>query len=70
MGIVIRDFTSPEFWTAIGSAGKFFTHLTMMNFITDKRLIPVTISAFEVSLVVCWLGLTLLGRYLRENDHH
>ncbi len=42
MGIVIRNFASPEFWTAIGSTPESFSHLTVMNFITDN-LIPVTI---------------------------
>ena len=33
MGIVIRDFASPEFWTAVGSTPESFSHLTVMNFI-------------------------------------
>ncbi|MFV2133311.1 formate/nitrite transporter family protein, partial [Escherichia coli] len=40
MGIVIRDFASPEFWPAVGSAPENFSHRTVMNFITDN-LIPV-----------------------------
>ncbi len=46
MGIVIRDFASPEFWTAVGSAPENFSHLTVMNFITDN-LIPVTIHNYR-----------------------
>ncbi|MFP1454765.1 formate/nitrite transporter family protein [Escherichia coli] len=67
MGIVIRDFASPEFWTAVGSAPENFSHLTVMNFITDN-LIPVTIgNIIGGGLLV---GLTYWLYYLRENDHH
>lgn len=67
MGIVIRDFASPEFWTAVGSAPENFSHLTVMNFITDN-LIPVTIgNIIGGGLLV---GLTYWVIYLRENDHH
>ncbi|MGK3394721.1 formate/nitrite transporter family protein, partial [Escherichia coli] len=67
MGIVIRDFASPEFWTAVGSAPENFSHLTVMNFITDN-LIPVTIgNIIGGGLLV---GLTYWVIYLCENDHH
>lgn len=67
MGIVIRNFASPEFWTAIGSTPESFSHLTVMNFITDN-LIPVTIgNIIGGGLLV---GLTYWVIYLRENDHH
>ena len=67
MGIVIRNFASPEFWTAIGSTPESFSHLTVMNFITDN-LIPVTIgNIIGGGLLV---GLTYWVIYLRGNDHH
>jgi formate transporter len=67
MGIVIRNFASPEFWTAIGSTPESFSHLTVMNFITDN-LIPVTIgNIIGGGLLV---GLTYWVIYLRGDDHH
>ena len=46
---------------------KNFSHLTVMNFITDN-LIPVTIgNIIGGGLLV---GLTYWVIYLRENDHH
>ena len=67
MGIVIRNFASPEFWTAIGSSPESFSHLTIMNFITDN-LIPVTIgNIIGGGLLV---GLTYWVIYLRGDDHH
>ena len=67
MGIVIRNFASPEFWTAIGSTPESFSHLTVMNFITDN-LIPVTIgNIIGGGLLV---GLTYWVIYLRGKDHH
>ena len=67
MGIVIRNFASPEFWTAIGSTPESFSHLTVMNFITDN-LIPVTIgNIIGGGLLV---GLTYWVIYLRGGDHH
>ncbi|WP_416136408.1 formate transporter FocA [Enterobacter hormaechei] len=67
MGIVIRNFASPEFWTAVGSTPESFSHLTIMNFITDN-LIPVTIgNIIGGGLLV---GLTYWVIYLRGGDHH
>lgn len=67
LGIVIRDFASPEFWTAVGSTPESFSHLTVMNFITDN-LIPVTIgNIIGGGLLV---GLTYWVIYLRGDDHH
>lgn len=67
MGIVIRNFASPEFWTAIGSSPESFSHLTIMNFITDN-LIPVTIgNIIGGGLLV---GLTYWVIYLRGDNHH
>ncbi|CAM7679081.1 MULTISPECIES: formate transporter FocA [Atlantibacter] len=66
-GIVIRNFASPEFWTAIGSTPDNFSHLTVMNFITDN-LIPVTIgNIIGGGLLV---GLTYWVIYLRGDDNH
>ena len=67
MGIVIRNFASPEFWTAVGSSPESFSHLTITNFIIDN-LIPVTIgNIIGGGLLV---GLTYWVIYLRGNDHH
>ncbi|POZ17073.1 formate transporter FocA [Lelliottia aquatilis] len=67
MGIVIRNFASPEFWTAVGSTPESFSHLTIMNFITDN-LIPVTIgNIIGGGLLV---GLTYWVIYLRGDNHH
>lgn len=67
MGIVIRDFATPEFWAAVGSSPESFSHLTVMSFITDN-LIPVTIgNIIGGGLLV---GLTYWVIYLRGNEHH
>lgn len=67
MGIVVKNFASPEFWTAVGSTPDHFSHLTVMNFITDN-LIPVTIgNIIGGGLLV---GLTYWVIYLRGNDQH
>ncbi|EEH5174631.1 formate transporter FocA, partial [Salmonella enterica] len=42
MGIIIRYFASPVFWNSINSSPADFSHLTVVNFITDN-LLPVTI---------------------------
>ena len=66
MGIVIRRLRIP----GILDRSRFcneFSHLTVMNFITDN-LIPVTIgNIIGGGLLV---GLTYWVIYLRENDHH
>lgn len=56
MGIVIRNFASPEFWTAVGSTPESFSHLTIMNFITDN-LIPVTIGNIIGGGSVSWVDI-------------
>jgi formate transporter len=67
MGIVVRNFASPEFWTAVGSTPDSFSHLTILNFITDN-LIPVTIgNIIGGGLLV---GLTYWVIYLRGGDKH
>lgn len=67
MAIVVRDFASPEFWTAVGSSPESFSHLTVLNFITDN-LIPVTIgNIIGGGLLV---GLTYWVIYLRGGDKH
>lgn len=67
MGIVIRNYASPEFWSAVGSSPANFSHLTVMNFITDN-LIPVTIgNIIGGGLLV---GLTYWVIYLRNSNHH
>ncbi|WP_299997457.1 formate transporter FocA [uncultured Cedecea sp.] len=67
MAIAVRDFASPEFWTAVGSSAENFPHLTVMNFITDN-LIPVTIgNIIGGGLLV---GLTYWVIYLRAGAKH
>ncbi|MFD1803003.1 formate transporter FocA [Mixta tenebrionis] len=67
MGIVIRDFASPEFWQATGVTADQFSHLTLSHFIVDN-LIPVTIgNIIGGGLLV---GLTYWVIYLRGNSAH
>ncbi|TCV98140.1 formate transporter FocA [Biostraticola tofi] len=67
LGIVIKNFASPEFWQAIGMAPEQFSHLTVSNFIIDN-LIPVTIgNIIGGGLLV---GLTYWVIYLRGGNHH
>lgn len=68
MGIVIRNFATPEFWQAAGTTAAQFSHLTVGHFITDN-LIPVTIgNIIGGGLLV---GLTYWVIYLRGGhaDH-
>ncbi|MDP1299220.1 formate/nitrite transporter family protein, partial [Klebsiella quasipneumoniae] len=65
MGIVIRNLASPEFWTAIGSTPESFSHLTVLNCITDN-LIPGTIGTILGGGLL--VGLTYWVSYLRGND--
>lgn len=67
LGIVVRNFANPEFWTAVGSSPDNFTHLTVLNFITDN-LIPVTIGNIIGGGVL--VGLTYWVIYLRGGDKH
>ncbi|CNH21995.1 formate transporter FocA [Yersinia pekkanenii] len=67
MGIVIKNFASPEFWQSIGSAPEQFANLTVSNFIIDN-LIPVTIgNIIGGGLLV---GLTYWVIYLRGDQQH
>lgn len=62
MGIVVKHFTTPEFWQAVGAVPEQFAHLTVSNFIIDN-LIPVTIgNIIGGGLLV---GLTYWVIYLR-----
>ena len=51
MGIVINNFASPEFWTAVGVAPDTFKALTVEHFIVNN-LIPVTIGNILGGLLV------------------
>ncbi|WP_392565584.1 formate transporter FocA [Utexia brackfieldae] len=62
MGIVIKHFATPEFWSAIGIAPEAFSDLTVPNFILNN-LIPVTIGNIIGGLMV---GLTYWGLNLRK----
>ncbi|QKJ86602.1 Formate transporter [Paramixta manurensis] len=65
MGIVVRDFASPEFWHLTGASAAQFPALTVSNFIT-ANLIPVTIgNIIGGGLLV---GLTYWVIYLRGSD--
>ncbi|WP_437616182.1 formate transporter FocA [Erwinia sp. V71] len=67
MGIVIRDFASPEFWQATGATAEQFSSLSISNFIVDN-LIPVTIGNIIGGGVL--VGLTYWVIYLRGGDQH
>ncbi|AOV96569.1 formate transporter FocA [Edwardsiella hoshinae] len=67
LGIVIKNFATPEFWQAVGAAPEQFSNLTVSNFIT-ANLIPVTIgNILGGGLLV---GLTYWVIYLRGGDKH
>ncbi|STD43488.1 Formate channel 1 [Edwardsiella tarda] len=67
LGIVIKNFATPEFWQAVGAAPEQFSSLTVSNFIT-ANLIPVTIgNILGGGLLV---GLTYWVIYLRGGDKH
>lgn len=66
LGIVIKNFASPEFWQLTGTTAAQFSQLTVTNFITDN-LIPVTLgNIIGGGLLV---GLTYWVIYLRDGDH-
>ncbi|MCR1566032.1 formate transporter FocA [Mixta sp.] len=67
MGIVIRDFASPEFWQATGATAAQFPNLTLSHFIIDN-LIPVTIGNIIGGGVL--VGLTYWVIYLRGHTAH
>ncbi len=51
MGIVINNFASPEFWTAVGVSPDAFKALTVEHFIVNN-LIPVTIGNILGGLLI------------------
>ncbi|EDJ2557539.1 formate transporter FocA [Salmonella enterica subsp. enterica serovar Poona] len=67
MGIIIRYFADPDFWNAINSSPAYFSHLTVVNFITDN-LLPVTIGNIIGGGV--FVGLVYWVIYLRDTDYH
>ncbi|WP_220217986.1 MULTISPECIES: formate transporter FocA [unclassified Gilliamella] len=62
MGIVINNFASPEFWTAVGVSPDAFKELTVEHFILNN-LIPVTIGNILGGLAV---ALPYWALYLRK----
>lgn len=67
MGIIIRYFASPDFWNSINSSPSDFSHLTVVNFITDN-LLPVTIGNIIGGGV--FVGLVYWVIYLRDTNYH
>lgn len=65
MGIVIKNFASPEFWHMIGATPEQFSSLTVSNFVFDN-LIPVTIGNIIGGLMV---GMPYWAMYLRGEKH-
>lgn len=51
MGIVIKHFAAPEFWTAIGHIPADFDQLTIVHFLQDN-LLPVTLGNILGGLAV------------------
>ena len=62
MGIVIKNFASPEFWTAVGVSADTFNSLTVEHFVLNN-LIPVTIGNILGGLAV---ALPYWALYLRK----
>ena len=62
MGIVIKNFASPEFWTAVGVSADTFSSLTVEHFVLNN-LIPVTIGNILGGLAV---ALPYWALYLRK----
>jgi formate transporter len=67
LGIVIKEFATPEFWQAVGATPDQFSHLTVSHFIVDN-LIPVTIGNIIGGGIL--VGLTYWAIYLRGDAHH
>lgn len=65
LGIIIRDFATPDYWQAIHMTPENFAHLTVYNFIF-KNLIPVTIGNIIGGLMV---GLTYWFTHLYKKKH-
>ncbi|OCG39212.1 formate transporter FocA [Gilliamella sp. Bif1-4] len=62
MGIVIKNFASPEFWQAVGVSADAFKELTVSHFVFNN-LIPVTIGNILGGLAV---ALPYWALYLRK----
>ena len=62
MGIVIKNFASPEFWTEVGVSADTFNSLTIEHFVLNN-LIPVTIGNILGGLAV---ALPYWALYLRK----
>lgn len=67
LGIVIKNFASPDFWLMTGVNENQFSHLTVANFITDN-LIPVTIGNIIGGALL--VGMTYWLIYLRDGCQH
>lgn len=62
MGIVIKDFATPEFWHSVSADPQRFADLTIENFFL-KNLLPVTIGNIVGGMMV---GLPFWFMYLRK----
>ncbi len=67
LGIVIKNFASPDFWLMTGVNESQFSHLTVANFITEN-LIPVTIGNIIGGALL--VGMTYWLIYLRDGCQH
>lgn len=65
MGIVIKNFATPEFWQLTGVEAEQFANLTIGHFVKDN-LIPVTIGNIIGGLMV---GMTYWAMHLRGKHH-
>ena len=65
MGLVIKNFATPEFWQLIGVDAGQFAGMTVEHFIVNN-LIPVTIGNIIGGLLV---GLTYWAMHLRSKHH-
>ncbi|GKX54909.1 formate transporter FocA [Leminorella grimontii] len=62
MGIIIKDFATPEFWHSVGADPQRFADLTVSHFLV-KNLLPVTIGNILGGMMV---GLPFWYMYLRK----
>ncbi|HID7482647.1 TPA: formate transporter FocA [Morganella morganii] len=67
MGIVIKNFAPPEFWTMVGSSPEQFPSLTVSDFVINN-LIPVTIGNIIGGAIL--VGLTYWLIHLRGDQKH
>ncbi len=65
LGIIVKNFSSAEFWHLIGATSEQFSDLTLQHFITNN-LIPVTLGNIVGGLAV---GLPNWQLYLRNKYH-